>query len=471
MLEKHIKNKISDNLLFTPTHGQSELISLLAKYISENNEDKIFLIKGYAGTGKTSIINAFVKTLDEFKIKSHLLAPTGRAAKILTYYTKKTAFTIHKKIYRQKSSNNGFGNFSLNHNPDKNTYFIIDEASMISNSNNEMSVFGSGRLLNDLFEYVYQAQNCKLIFIGDTAQLPPIGINISPALDKEEVNILSGKEVQEVILTDVVRQTNESGILYNATLLRELIDSNNSTYPKFIINNFPDIIKLSGEDLIEEISSCHSHYGIEETMIICRSNKRANKFNQGIRNMILYREEEISSGDYLMIVKNNYFWTKDIKELEFIANGDIVEVVRIIKHIERYGFRYAEVTLRFPDYKDLEFDTIILLSCLDIDTAALNYEENKKMFFNIAEDYADFKYKKIIYEKVKNNEFFNALQVKFAYAVTCHKAQGGQWDAVFVDQPYITDEMINIEYYRWLYTAITRASKKLYLVNFKDEFF
>lgn len=471
MLEKHIKNKISDNFIFTPTKGQYELISLLAEYISGKHEDNILLIKGYAGTGKTSIVNALVKTLDEFNIKYSLLAPTGRAAKVLNHYTKKSAFTIHKKIYRQKSSSDGFGKFALNHNTDNNTYYIIDEASMISNNNAEMSIFGTGRLLDDLLEYVQKAQNCKIIFIGDTAQLPPIGINLSPALDKEEVSIISGKDVLEINLTDVVRQTKESGILYNATMLRGLINEGYSSYPKFIIDNFPDVIKLNGENLIDEISSCHSTYGMEETMIVCRSNKRANKFNQGVRNMILYREEEISNGDYLMIVKNNYFWTKDIKELDFIANGDIVEIVRIIRHIDIYDFRYAEVTLRFPDYKDLEFDTIILLSCLDIDSAALNYEDNKKMFFNIAQDYSEFRYKKVIYEKVKNNEFFNALQVKFAYAVTCHKAQGGQWKAVFVDQPYITDDMINTEYYRWLYTAITRAREKLYLVNFKDDFF
>ncbi len=462
---------IKECLRFDPTEDQQRAIDCLADYVTNNDKQGVFLLKGYAGTGKTTLVSALVAVLDQLKINSVLLAPTGRAAKVLTFYSKKVAYTIHKKIYRQKSLTDGFGEFSLDRNLHTNTVFIVDEASMISNYSGEASVFGSGRLLDDLMQYVFSGKNCRLILIGDTAQLPPIGLDISPALDPQEVESSYNMSVEEIILTQVVRQNQDSGILMNATELRCMLADERSGFPALSTEKFPDIFRIGGAELIDEISNAHSEFGLEDTIVVSRSNKRANKFNQGIRNTVLYREDEICSGDYLMVVKNNYFWAEDIKEMDFIANGDIVEIVRIHRHVERYGFRYAEVTIRFPDYKDVELDTMIMLDTLDIETASLAYEENKKLFFTIAEDYADIRSKKKRYEKIRDNKFFNALQVKFSYAVTCHKAQGGQWKAVFVDQGYLTDELLTQEYYRWLYTAVTRATEKLFLVNFKKEFF
>ena len=471
MLKKHLALMIKECLRFDPTEDQQRAIDCLADYVTNNDKQGVFLLKGYAGTGKTTLVSALVAVLDQLKINSVLLAPTGRAAKVLTFYSKKVAYTIHKKIYRQKSLTDGFGEFSLDRNLHTNTVFIVDEASMISNYSGEASVFGSGRLLDDLMQYVFSGKNCRLILIGDTAQLPPIGLDISPALDPQEVESSYNMSVEEIILTQVVRQNQDSGILMNATELRCMLADERSGFPALSTEKFPDIFRIGGAELIDEISNAHSEFGLEDTIVVSRSNKRANKFNQGIRNTVLYREDEICSGDYLMVVKNNYFWAEDIKEMDFIANGDIVEIVRIHRHVERYGFRYAEVTIRFPDYKDVELDTMIMLDTLDIETASLAYEENKKLFFTIAEDYADIRSKKKRYEKIRDNKFFNALQVKFSYAVTCHKAQGGQWKAVFVDQGYLTDELLTQEYYRWLYTAVTRATEKLFLVNFKKEFF
>lgn len=471
MLKNHVAILINESLNFDPTADQHRAIDCLADYVTHNDERGIFLLKGYAGTGKTTLVSALVSVLDKMKINSVLLAPTGRAAKVLTHYSKKSAYTIHKKIYRQKSLTDDLGLFALDRNMNNNTVFLVDEASMISNYSAEASVFGSGRLLDDLMQYVFSGKNCRLILIGDTAQLPPIGLDISPALDSHELESCYNMPVKEMILTQVVRQNQESGILMNATNLRGMLADEKSGYPVLSTKNYPDIKRIGGGELIEEISNSHSEFGLEDTIVISRSNKRANKFNQGIRNAVLYREEEISSGDYLMVVKNNYFWAQDIKEMDFIANGDIVEIVRIHKHLEMYGFRYAEVTIRFPDYKDIELDVMIMLDTLDIETASLGYAENKKLFFTIAEDYADIRSKKARYEKVRDNKFFNALQVKFSYAVTCHKAQGGQWKSVFVDQGYLTDELLTPEYYRWLYTAVTRATEKLFLVNFKKEFF
>ena len=471
MLKKHLALMIKECLRFDPTEDQQRAIDCLADYVTNNDKQGVFLLKGYAGTGKTTLVSALVAVLDQLKINSVLLAPTGRAAKVLTFYSKKVAYTIHKKIYRQKSLTDGFGEFSLDRNLHTNTVFIVDEASMISNYSGEASVFGSGRLLDDLMQYVFSGKNCRLILIGDTAQLPPIGLDISPALDPQEVESSYNLSVEEIILTQVVRQNQDSGILMNATELRCMLADERSGFPALSTEKFPDIFRIGGAELIDEISNAHSEFGLEDTIVVSRSNKRANKFNQGIRNTVLYREDEICSGDYLMVVKNNYFWAEDIKEMDFIANGDIVEIVRIHRHVERYGFRYAEVTIRFPDYKDVELDTMIMLDTLDIETASLAYEENKKLFFTIAEDYADIRSKKKRYEKIRDNKFFNALQVKFSYAVTCHKAQGGQWKAVFVDQGYLTDELLTQEYYRWLYTAVTRATEKLFLVNFKKEFF
>ncbi len=472
MLSNFFISIFKEKLKFEPTSQQEEAIKKLSDFVIKKESDRVFILKGYAGTGKTTLISALVKSLNKQKNKSVLLAPTGRAAKVFSSYSKSSAYTIHKKIYRQTSSIDGFGKFIVDKNLHKNTIFIIDEASMISNSSFESSVFGSGRLLDDLLEYVYGGENCRLILVGDTAQLPPVGISISPALDKNELEA-HGYQVTEIELTVVVRQSQDSGILFNATNIRELVKNKltTGTYPKIAIEDFDDIERVSGADLIESISDSYTKDGNEQTLIVTRSNKRANRYNQGIRASILWREEEIAVGDLLMIVKNNYFWADDIKEIDFIANGDIAEIVRIKKREEMYDHNFADVTLSFPDYNNIEIDVKILLDTLDINTASLPYEENRTLFFSIQDDYANIKSKKKRYDKVRENHYFNAMQVKFAYAVTCHKAQGGQWDTVYVDQGYITEDMINTEYFRWLYTALTRASKKLYLVNFKDEFF
>lgn len=472
MLKKHIKEQICQNLGFEPTNGQNLLAGELADFITDNNPDSLFLLKGYAGTGKTSMLNALVKTLGLFKFQTILLAPTGRAAKVLASYTGKNAYTIHKKIYRQKTATDGFGKFVLDKNLMKNCFFIVDEASMISNSSLDGSVFGSGRLLDDLYEYVYTGINCKLILVGDTAQLPPVGMDISPALNKKELEFY-GVTVMEHELVEVVRQELNSGILYNATNIRNLVGDRDfsSTYFPIETLNFDDIIRIGGGDLIEKISDCYDKYGEQQTMVITRSNKRANKFNEGIRSTILYKEDEITSGDLLMVVKNNYFWLGEDEKLDFIANGDIAQVQAIYKYEELYGFRFANVCLKFIDYDDLEIDCKIILETLSIETASLSYEDNKRLYEAVAEDYSDIRTKKKRWEKIRENKYFNALQVKFAYAVTCHKAQGGQWDAVFVDQGYLVEDMLNVEYLRWLYTAFTRPVKELYLVNFNKEFF
>lgn len=477
MLTDHIENIILEKLGFEPTTDQQKLIKGLSGFIMDNDSSGVFLIKGYAGTGKTTTMSALVKAFKEFKIKSVLMAPTGRAAKVLSSFSKKTAYTIHKKIYRQKSSKDGFGVFVLDHNAHSNTFFIVDEASMVSNSSSDISIFGTGRLLDDLIKFVYNNKACKLILIGDVAQLPPVGIEISPALDAKQLESY-GLEVQEYNLKEVVRQKKKSGILLNATNIRNQISEENFTFPKFDMDTIVDIERISGSDLIEKISDSYDKSGYEDTVIITRSNKRANQYNQGIRSQILWREEEISVGDFLMVVKNNYYWIEDNKKIgqsgnniDFIANGDIVEIMKIKKYVERYGFRFADVTLRFIDYSDLEVDCKIILDTLNINSAALTSDDNKQLFYSVMEDYQHIKTRKKQYEGVKNDEFFNALQVKFSYAITCHKAQGGQWKNVFIDHGYVNEDMMDKEYLRWLYTSFTRPTEKLYLVNFSKHFF
>lgn len=470
MLKDHIKKIILENLLFQPTKDQNLLIDGLSEFILDDDSTKIFLIKGYAGTGKTTIVGALVNLFEKLKIKSVLLAPTGRAAKVLTLYSKKTAYTIHKKIYRQKSSKDGFGVFVLDVNLHSNTFFIVDEASMISNNPGESSVFGSGRLLDDLIQYVYNNKNCKLILIGDEAQLPPVGIDISPALDSKQITAFNLK-VQEYNLREVVRQQENSGILLNATSIRNLISNEQYIFPKLELDGIDDVQRISGSELIETISDSYNKYGYEDTIIITRSNKRANQYNKGIRNQILWREEEIAKGDFLMVVKNNYYWIDENEKIDFIANGDIAEIIKIMKYEERYGFRFANVILRFIDYGDLEVECKIILDTLNINSAALSNDDNKQLYYNILEDYKHEKIRKKQYEGVKNDEYFNALQVKFSYAITCHKAQGGQWKNVFIDHGYVADDMMDKEYLRWLYTAFTRPVEKLFLVNFDKRFF
>ena len=465
MINRFLSTKIKEHFPHELTLQQNELVDFLSGFIVSKKEN-VFLLKGFAGTGKTSVISAFIKAMDELKQPVMLMAPTGRAAKVLSSYSGKSAFTIHKKIYRQKIGGELYGMFNLNVNLHKHTLFIVDEASMISNSESE-SNFGSGRLLDDLMEYVYGGDGCRLILIGDTAQLPPVGQVLSPALDKSQLECY-GFPVDQFTLMEVVRQAKESGVLYNATYLRNLLEEDFSgTFPKINID-FPDIKKISGEDLIETISSTYGRDGIDETIIISRSNKRATIFNNGIRNKVLYREEELSSGDILMVVKNNYFWSKASQEIDFIANGDIAEVRRVQRKQELYGFRFADVTLFFPDY-EVEMDVKILLDTLQSDSPSLAYEENNRLFQAIQEDYIHIGNKRVRMVKMREDPYLNALQVKFGYAVTGHKAQGGQWKNVFIDQGYLTKEMINKEYLRWLYTAFTRATDKLYLVNWRED--
>ncbi|MCF8372002.1 MAG: AAA family ATPase [Bacteroidales bacterium] len=471
MLKKHIKSVLTDKLGFYPTSTQEQAISVLGNFIQFHDKYQVFLLKGFAGTGKTTMIKALVDTLAEFKLNSVLMAPTGRAAKVMSAYTGQPASTIHRKIYRQQSSKDGFGKFSLNFNPHADTFFMVDEASMISNSSADSSVFGSGRLLDDVYTYVFKGKNCKLILIGDEAQLPPVGLVLSPALDLSELQAF-GFETAESSLTEVVRQALDSGILKNSFIVRRMIEENNIAFPRFELENFDDIVRLSGEDLIDTISGSYDSVGMEETMIVCRSNKRANNFNLGIRNKILWREEELTSGDYLMVVKNNYFWLKqDEKNLNFIANGDSCELTRIFNYEERYGHRFANVRLKLHEHNEDEIEAKIFMDTLTIDGPSLPAGANKELFFAVLEDYADESTKAKRYQKVREDPYFNALQVKFAYAVTCHKAQGGQWKHVFLDQGYVTEDMLSIDYLRWLYTGITRASEKLYLVNFGKQFF
>jgi exodeoxyribonuclease-5 len=470
MLKDHILGVFLQQMKVKPTENQSVAINSLVELIMTQDDHQLMILKGYAGTGKTTVISAFINTLAQFKMRAVLMAPTGRAAKVLSAYSGKEAFTIHKKIYRQKSDNDAWGTFSLNFNSLSDTFFIVDEASMISLFSADHNYFGSGNLLDDLIRFVYNGKNCKLILIGDTAQLPPVGQEQSPALDSKQLQSY-GLQVCEYELTEVMRQTQDSGILYNATLLRQqLAEAKHGSVdrPVLQISKFPDTERIAGDELIEAIADAYYRYGMAETMVICRSNKQANRYNQGIRNRILYREEELTSGDLLMVVRNNYFWIQDAEDISFVANGDIAKVQRIRKYIDRYGFRFAEVDLSLPDYGDKEFTAIILLDVLASESASLSEEQNRRLFNAVAEDFSHIPSKKERFKKMKEDPFFNALQVKFAYAVTCHKAQGGQWRCVFLDQGWFKEEMLNVEYLRWLYTAITRSSEKLYLVNFPD---
>jgi exodeoxyribonuclease-5 len=442
----------------------------LSNFTASGRRDKIILLKGYAGTGKTTLVSAYIKALNEFKIKTQLLAPTGRAAKVLSNYSGFKAYTIHKKIYRQKSSKDAFGKFDLNVNLQKDTIFIVDEASMISNAGANEHIFGSGRLLNDLIEFVYSCSSCSLILVGDSAQLPPVEIADSPALQADVLRSY-GFDVDTVVLTEVVRQELDSGILFNATMIRQLVDSIEIDYPKMLTQSFNDCVRITGAELIEELANAYAQFGLSESIVLCYSNKRANIYNQGIRNRILYREEEISSSDILMVVKNNYFWAKELESIDFIANGDIVRIKRIKKFQDAYGFRFADIVLELPDYDNEEIDAKIFLDALSIESAAMPFDAMNRLYLQLDEEYNHIKSKKDRYKLIRENPYFNALQVKFAYAITTHKAQGGQWSVVFLDQGYFKAEMLDLAYLRWLYTGITRATQKIYFVNFSDDFF
>lgn len=455
---------------FQPTQRQDELLRKLADFVINGPRNSLFLIRGYAGTGKTTIISAVVNHLGPVGVKAVLLAPTGRAAKVMGSYAKRQSLTIHKKIYYPKNDPQTGMSFVLQQNKHQNTLFIVDEASMIPDRATDARVFNNRSLLLDLMTYVYSGKNCKLILVGDTAQLPPVKLDLSPALDRQYLEMEFNMEVQSLELDEVMRQHEASGILHNATLIRDLSSRNVLNKFKFDLN-FKDVQRLNDSyDIQDAIFNAYNE-GMENTVFIVRSNKRANLYNQQIRNGILGYDNEMTAGDLIMVVKNNYFWLKDAPKAGFIANGDICEVLEIFSFKELYGFKFAEVKLRMVDYEEQRpFETVLLLDTLHSEAPSLTYEESNRLYHAVSEDYAEerSKYKRLL--AVKNNKYFNALQVKFSYALTCHKTQGGQWDNVFVEQPYLP-EGEDISYLRWLYTAVTRAQKKLFLIGFKDDYF
>jgi exodeoxyribonuclease V len=457
------------HLSFVPTTDQSTLIALLSDFISNKNEREIMVIKGYAGTGKTNMVAALSKTLPNFKWKSVLLAPTGRAAKVLSNYSKKPAQTIHKKIFTKIPTHDGGVAFSLAENKHTNTIFIVDEASMIGLDNpSSDSVYHS--LLESLLEYVFSGTNCKIILVGDTAQLPPIGSDESPALNIDYLKASYNLLIKHTELKQVARQDDASGILKNATHLRECIANFKDDFPKISLHK--DVVRLSGEDLEDALNTAYSNYGFNDVLLVTRSNKRANLFNQAVRARVRYMDEDLCSGDLMMVVKNNYFWLDEKSEAGFIANGDSLEIKKIIRRKELYGFNFAECIVKLSDYENTpELTLNLLLDSIYTEVPSLTKEQQQELFANVMEDVADEPIKGLRMAYLRKNPYFNALQVKFNYAVTCHKAQGGQWPCVFIDQGYLTKEMLNVEYIRWLYTAFTRASEKVYLMNFSDDFF
>ena len=505
MIHSFVIDKIRDNFGFAPTSEQSEAIGMLGEFLMSRRDAELFLLRGYAGTGKTTLVGALVKTLVELDQPVVLMAPTGRAAKVFSSYAGQPAYTIHKRIYRQKSITDT-DSFSLNVNLSKHTLFIVDEASMIANEGLSSSVFGTGRLLDDLIQFVYSGEGCRLLLMGDTAQLPPVGEEESPALSVSQLASY-GLHVYEKTLTQVMRQLSESGILYNATAIRYRLTAMqhgvepDSTLTCADIVPSSDVAHVTGADLVDSLESAYSRWGTDDCMIICRSNQRANIYNQGVRNRILYREDELCSGDRIMIVKNNYYWVElemkkmiaeraKIKDecgtsqtefagqrgnqpstlhfhlpLSFIANGDIAVVRRVRRTRELYGFRFADVLLRFPDYDDYEMETTVLLDTLHSESPSLTKVESERLFQAVMDDYAHITTKKERYQQLRLDPHFNALQIKYAYAVTCHKAQGGQWGCIYLDQGYLPPDASVIDYYRWLYTAFTRATEQVYLVN------
>ena len=454
MLNTHITDQIYAKLSFDATNNQKKIIEKLSAWLSDDDYSRIFLLNGYAGTGKTTIIAAFVAALKELGLKPILLAPTGRAAKVLTRYSKLTAYTIHKKIYREKSISDYQSKFSLDYNREHDAVFIVDEASMLSTSSPDSS-FGSGNLLYDLVQYVRQGKRCRLMLVGDDAQLPPVGDDYSPALQPSE--LLPYGDVEYGTMDEVVRQSHDSGILFNATMLRCMLENNIYEIPRFDLS-YKDFRQVQGGELLEELQDCYDRFGRDETIVITRSNKRANRYNEGIRRHNLSAEEEIESGDMLMIVKNNYFYAEQDKEspMSFVANGDVARLKRIRRFEEFYGFRFIDATLQFPDYDDYEMQAKILMDTLSSESPSLTREQSNQLFIEVEKDYADITAKSKRYKAIRENPHFNAMQVKFAYAVTCHKAQGGQWSAVFVDRCLFGDELMSRDMLRWLYTAITR---------------
>lgn len=478
MIIDELKYKILQQFGFPPTQEQAHALEVFAEFLTDRDPHAVMILRGSAGTGKTTLSGAIVRTLKEIRQKVMLLAPTGRAAKVFSLNSGSPAYTIHRRIYREKSFSGVEGQFNLNDNLYTDTLFMVDEASMIANMGLGGMSFGSGCLLDDLVHFVYQGRNDRLLLIGDKAQLPPVGEEESPALHAAMLEGY-GLKVYECDLNEVLRQSEESGILYNATMIRQMITHDDITQlPKIHFAGYSDIKPMPGAELIEALADSYHHVGLDDTIVVTRSNKRANIFNQGIRNMVLDREEELSQGDILMIVKNNYYWMEEERKSNnklqsneipaFLANGDRAKVLKVRRRIDLYGFRFATLLLQFPDYGNYELEATVLLDTLTSEAPALTHEQQEQLFHQIEEDYQDIPLKADRMKAIRQDQFFNALQVKFAYAVTCHKAQGGQWAHVYVDQGYMTDDMLNPDYIHWLYTAFTRATEMLYLVNWPE---
>lgn len=478
MIIDELKYKILQQFGFPPTQEQAHALEVFAEFLTDRDPHAVMILRGSAGTGKTTLSGAIVRTLKEIRQKVMLLAPTGRAAKVFSLNSGSPAYTIHRRIYREKSFSGVEGQFNLNDNLYTDTLFMVDEASMIANMGLGGMSFGSGCLLDDLVHFVYQGRNDRLLLIGDKAQLPPVGEEKSPALHAAMLEGY-GLKVYECDLNEVLRQSEESGILYNATMIRQMITHDDITQlPKIHFAGYSDIKQMPGAELIESLADSYHHVGLDDTIVVTRSNKRANIFNQGIRNMVLDREEELSQGDILMIVKNNYYWMEEERKSNnklqsneipaFLANGDRAKVLKVRRRIDLYGFRFATLLLQFPDYGNYELEATVLLDTLTSEAPALTHEQQEQLFHQVEEDYQDIPLKADRMKAIRQDQFFNALQVKFAYAVTCHKAQGGQWAHVYVDQGYMTDDMLNPDYIHWLYTAFTRATEMLYLVNWPE---
>ena len=470
MFSTHIATQIYAKICFETTPGQKKIIEKLSEYLADDDFSKIFVLNGYAGTGKTTLIAALVGALKEVEIKPILLAPTGRAAKVLARYAHEKAHTIHKRIYRQRTNADYESKFSLNINPERGAVFIVDEASMLSDHTSAGALFGSGSLLRDLIDYVRSGRGCRLILVGDSAQLPPVGSDFSPALDPATMRAFG--EVVYGTMDEVVRQEAQSGILFNATLVRCMLERGICEIPRLRMD-FPDIEAVGGGEFLEKLQDCYAQYGRDETIVITRSNRRANRYNEGIRRNVLCAEEEIESGDMLMVVKNNYYYPEHTEgcPMNFIANGDIARLKRLRRFEEFYGFRFANAVLEFPDYDDAELECRILLDTIASESPSLTREESSRLFYEVEKDYLDIRSRIKRYKEIRENPHFNAVQVKFSYAVTCHKAQGGQWKAVFVDRCLFGDEPMTRDMLRWLYTALTRATERLYLVNFDKAFY
>jgi exodeoxyribonuclease-5 len=470
---ENIANLIVENFAFTPTGDQQNAITLLSRFLSNFTTKDVFILRGYAGTGKTSLVSTLVDILPKIQKRTVLLAPTGRAAKVLASYARKPASTIHRKIYRSNATGGaGFSNVSLQENKHTQTLFIVDEASMINDNCSSGEGFDSRNILDDLIQYVYSGSNCKILLVGDSAQLPPIGSELSAAIDAEQMRAKFGFDIFTYELKEVLRQQQNSGILANATYLRRQIERHKITGKLFKTIGFEDITDIDGSQLEEALNDAYSHYDVDQIAVITRTNKRANLYNQEIRNRILFKDESLTTGDYMMVVKNNYFWLPEDSSAGFIANGDIIEIRKVTKRQSMYDFDFVDSQFTLCDYPEHEpVEARLLTNTIMSEAPALTRQESNDLYEQVKADYSEIKNKAKLYATIKKDPWYNALQVKFAYALTCHKTQGGQWNVVFIDQGYLTRDMVNIEYLRWLYTAITRATDKVFLVNFHPDFF